>query len=207
MTPADNFSTPLADRWRASRLFLLADGASAAVVSRRHGFARVLAMGSLSDPRMEGLHRAGETLFPPGATIGRGLNFHERSEKVRAQWAAGEAPPILHFGDQVAEITRRTLAEAGLTMADIGRVCHPGYARGALDAIFLDPLDLDDESSTWEFTSTVGHTGAADLFLALERLWRGGEVRPGDRVLLVGSTTGMEAGCAVVEIVTDGEGN
>ncbi|GAA1958986.1 ketoacyl-ACP synthase III family protein [Amycolatopsis minnesotensis] len=207
VTTADNFSTALADRWRASDLFLLADGASSVVVSRSHGFARVRAIGSRSDPAMEGLHRAGEALFPPGSTVGRGLNFQERGERVREQWAAGDAPPILGFGEQVAAIAERTLGEAGLTMADIRRVCHPGYTIDALDAIFLDPVGAGPEDSAWDYTSTVGHTGAADLFLALEHLWRGGAVNRGDHVLLIGSTTGMEAGCAIVEIIADREGN
>ncbi|MFC9249785.1 ketoacyl-ACP synthase III family protein [Amycolatopsis thailandensis] len=207
VTTADNFSTPLVDRWRASELFVLADGGSAVVVSRRHGFARVRSIGSLSNPEMEGLHRAGEPLFPPGATVGKGLNFRERGERVRERWAAGQAPPILGFGEQVADIAERTLGEADLTMADIRRVCHPGYTQDALDAIFLDPLGIGPEEGCWDYSSTVGHTGAADLFLALEYLWRGREVRQGDHVLLIGSTTGMEAGCAVVEIVTDVRGN
>ncbi|PKW14311.1 ketoacyl-ACP synthase III family protein [Saccharopolyspora spinosa] len=204
VTTADNFSTSLADRWTASDLFVLADGAAAVVISTTHGFARVKAIGSLSDPAMEVLHRAGEPLFPPGATVGRGLNFRERADHVREQWAAGEAPPILGFGEQVAEIADRTLAEAGVSIDDIKRVCHPGYTEDAIDAIFLDPLDVATEQGTQEFTGTVGHTGAADLFLALEHLCRGGEVGVGDHVMLIGSTTGMEAGCAVVEITGEG---
>lgn len=204
ITTADNFSTSLADRWTASDLFVLADGAAAVVVSTTHGLAKVKAIGSLSDPVMEVLHRAGEPLFPPGATVGRGLNFRERAGRVREQWAAGEDPPILGFGEQVAEIAERTLAEAGVGFGDVKRVCHPGYTEDAVDAIFLDPLGAAPEQGTWEFTSTVGHTGAADLFLALENLWRNGEVGPGDHVLLIGSTTGMEAGCAVVEITEEG---
>lgn len=204
ITTADNFSTSLADRWHASDLFVLADGAAAVVASTSHGFARVKAIGSLSDPVMEVLHRAGEPLFPPGATIGRGLNFRERADRVREQWANGEAPPILGFGEQVAEIAERTLAEAGLALDDVKRVCHPGYTEDAIDAIFLDPLGVDPGLGTHEFTGTVGHTGAADLFLALEHLWRTGEAGAADHVLLIGSTTGMEAGCAVVEIIEEG---
>ncbi len=93
ITTGDNYSTPGVERWRASSLFVLADAGSAVVLSRRSGFARLLAVDSLSDSSMEILHRAGEELFPPGVTRGRGLNFAERAEKVREQWAAGQAPP------------------------------------------------------------------------------------------------------------------
>ncbi|MBZ4323659.1 ketoacyl-ACP synthase III family protein [Streptomyces huiliensis] len=201
LTTGDNFSTPMVDRWTASKLFILADGGAAAVVSRRDGFAKVLAIGSVSNSSMEELHRGGEVMFPPGITIGRSLNFEERSQYWRDQWAKGITPPMGHFGESVAEVAERTLAEAGLTMDDISRVCHVGFARGPLEDIFLEPLGIGLDRSVWEIARRVGHTGAADIFVALERLHTSGQVGAGDRVLLIGAATGMEAGCAVVEIV------
>ncbi|WP_433192813.1 ketoacyl-ACP synthase III family protein [Nocardia sp. CA-107356] len=200
LTTGDNFSTPLVDRWRGSGLFLLADAGAAAVVSRRDGFAEVLAVGSLSDSSMEILHRAGEELFPPGITRGRGLNFNERAAKVREQWAEGQAPPIRNFGQRVVEIAARTLEEAGVSMDKIVKVCHIGFGRLSLEAMFLQPLGVEEHQEVWEFTNTIGHTGAADMFLGLEHVWTTGQVGPGDHVLLIGASTGMEAGAAVVQI-------
>ncbi|WP_433734170.1 ketoacyl-ACP synthase III family protein [Nocardia sp. CA-129566] len=201
LTTGDNFSTPLVDRWRGSKLFLFADAGAAAVVSRREGFAKVRAVGSLSDSSMEILHRAGEALFPPGITRGRGLNFDERAAKVREQWAAGQAPPIRNFGLAVAAIAERTMEEAGVSFDKISKVCHIGFGRGSLEAMFLQPLGVEKDQEVWDFTSTIGHTGAADMFLGLEHVWRTGQVRPGDHVLMIGASTGMEAGAAVVEIL------
>ena len=59
---------------------------------------------------------------------------------------------------------------------------------------------MDEARSTWELSRTIGHTGVADLFIGLEHLWTTGQVTPGDHVMLIGAATGMEAGCAVVEI-------
>jgi 3-oxoacyl-[acyl-carrier-protein] synthase III len=205
VTTGDNFSTPLVDRWRASKLFVFGDAGAAVVLSRRSGFARLLAVGSLSDSQMEALHRGGEDLFPPGVTVGRSLNFDERSEYMRRQWAAGAAPPMGHFGDKVAEVAERTLKEAGVSIDDIVRVCHIGFARGPLDTIYFDPLGIDFGRGVWDYTRRIGHTGAADLFLGLEHLWTTRQVVPGDYVLLIGAATGMEAGCAVVEILTSPE--
>jgi 3-oxoacyl-[acyl-carrier-protein] synthase III len=202
LTAGDNYSTPLVDRWRASKMFLLADGGAAAVVSRRGGFAALLAIGSVSNPRMEELHRGGEVLFPPGITIGRSLNFEERSQFWRRQWAQGIAPPMGHFGECVAEAAERTLAEAGISMDKVARVCHTGFAQGPLRDMFLDPLGIDLDRSIWDYTRRTGHAGASDLFIGLEQLWMHGDVAPGEHVLMVGSAPGMEAGCAVVQIIT-----
>ncbi|MFJ2230644.1 ketoacyl-ACP synthase III family protein [Streptomyces halstedii] len=200
LTSGDNFSTPLVDRWRASKLFLLGDAGAAAVVSRRGGFARVLSVGSVSTPSMEELHRGGEPMFPPGPTVGRTLNLEERREYWRREWARGVPPPMGNFGDTVAAAARQSLAEAGATMADIARVCHLGFSELPLRACFLDPLDIDEKRGIWEFTRTTGHLGAADPIAGPQHLWRTGQVGAGDLVMIIGASPGMEAGCAVVEI-------
>jgi 3-oxoacyl-[acyl-carrier-protein] synthase III len=202
VTTGDNFSTPLVDRWRASNLFVFADAGSAVAVSRTGGFAKLLAIGSLSDPRMEAVHRGEEPLFPPGVTVGRSLDFEERSEYMRQQWAAGVAPPMGHFGDTITAATEATLKEAGSTLDEITRVAHVGFGRSELDTIYFDPLGIDGDRGNWDYTRRIGHAGAADLFLGLEHLWTTGQVVPGNRVLLIGSAPGMEVGCAVVEILT-----
>ncbi|MFE5597689.1 ketoacyl-ACP synthase III family protein [Streptomyces coelicoflavus] len=200
LTSGDNFSTPMVDRWRASKLFLLGDAGAGAVVSRRGGFARVLSVGAVSTPSMEELHRGGETLFPPGPTVGGTLNLEERREFWRQEWARGVPPPMGNFGDTVAAAADKALTEAGVAMADISRVCHIGFSQMPLQASFLDPLDIDEKRGIWEFTRTTGHLGAADPVAGLEHLWRTGQAGAGDLVLVIGASPGMEAGCAVVEI-------
>lgn len=200
LTTGDNFSTPLVDRWTASGLFLFADAASSLVLSRRGGFAELLSVGSVSDSAMEALHRGEEPLLPPGVTTGAPLDFEKRIRYWRSQWASGVKPPINNFGDRVAEIAKRTLDEAGVSMDQVARVSHVGFDWDPLHGMFLEPLEIDADRGTWSISSRIGHTGVSDLVLGLERLWSGGEVGVGDVVLLIGAATGMEAGCAVVRI-------
>ncbi|CAJ63291.1 MULTISPECIES: ketoacyl-ACP synthase III family protein [Frankia] len=202
VTAADNFSTPLVDRWRSSSAFVLADSASSVVLSRIDGFARLLAIRSMSESRMEALDRGDEPLFPPGITTGRPLDFESRRDFMRQQWAQGIAPPIGHFGDAVAAVTELTLKEAGLTLDEITRVAHPGFNRDGLETLFLEPLGVDLDRGVWEYIRQVGHASVTEVLLGLEHLWTTGQVVPGDRVLLVSAGAGACAGCAVVEILT-----
>lgn len=78
LTAADNFGTPSVNRWHASKLFVLADGGGAIVLSKRRGFAKVLATGPASNPELEQHHRGGKSLFPPSLAVGGTLNFEER---------------------------------------------------------------------------------------------------------------------------------
>jgi 3-oxoacyl-[acyl-carrier-protein] synthase-3 len=205
LTAGDNFSVPTVDRWRASKLFLLADGGAAAVVSRTGGFAKVLSVSAFANPGMEELHRGGEDLFPPGIIEGHPLDFEARVRYWREQWAAGVTPPLGHIGECVAAAADLALADAGITMGEVKRVCHVGFAREALRTMYLEPLGVAEATGTWDLVREIGHAGAADPFLGLAHLWTRGEVVPGDHVLLVANAPGVESGCAVVRIVEPAE--
>ncbi|WP_245548266.1 3-oxoacyl-[acyl-carrier-protein] synthase III C-terminal domain-containing protein [Nocardia pneumoniae] len=86
-------------------------------------------------------------------------------------------------------------------MDDIARVVHDGFHRDALHAIFLEPLGIKEDQGIWEYTRRAGHAGPVDQIRGLEHLWRSGAVGVGDHVLLVSDAPGMEAACAVLEIV------
>ncbi|MEH1127389.1 ketoacyl-ACP synthase III family protein [Micromonospora sp. CPCC 206061] len=200
LTCADNFGTPTVDRWRASNLFVLADGGGAVVLSKRPGFARVLAIGSASDPELEVRHRGSEPLFPPGLTVGAKLNFRERTQYVRDLQSAGGMPTLVDFASVLADTVQRTLAEADTAIDDVARVVHDGFNGWAIRDMFLDPIGVEDKRGIWNFTRRVGHAGPLDQIRGLEYLWRQREVDVGDRVLMFSDAPGMEAACAVVEI-------
>ncbi|HET9516839.1 MAG TPA: ketoacyl-ACP synthase III family protein [Actinoplanes sp.] len=201
VTCADNFGTAAVDRWRSSKLFVLGDGGGAAVLSKAGGFARVLAVGSGSDPAMEVRHRGAEQLFPPGLTAGGTLNFQARTDYVQLAQRTGVLPALGDFCTVLVDTVEQTLDEAGVKLADITRVVHDGFNREPLQDIFLDPLGIDPEVGIWEFTRTVGHAGPLDQLRGLEYLRRTGAVGPGDKVLMFSDAPGMEAACAVLEIV------
>jgi 3-oxoacyl-[acyl-carrier-protein] synthase-3 len=205
VTCADNFGTPAVDRWRSTGLFVLGDGGGGVVVSKRGGFAKLLAIGSISHPELEAHHRGGEPLFPPGITNGGLLNFGERMAYSHRRAEEGRLPPMGDFGSVLVETVTETLKDAGVTMGEIARVVHDGFTHDALRVIFLDPLEIDDERGIWEYTRQVGHAGPLDQIRGLEYLWKNRLVGPGDRVLLLSGAPGMEAACAVLEITDERE--
>ncbi|MEV6773372.1 ketoacyl-ACP synthase III family protein [Nocardia sp. NPDC051030] len=200
LTCADNFGTPSVDRWRASSLFVLADGGGSVVLSRRPGFARLLSIGSVSAPELEEQHRMGETLFPPGLTVGGSLNLTERSSLFRQQVAEGILHPTSDFGSVVIEAVEAVLKDADISLDDVARVVHDGFTHWAIRDLFLDPLGIEEEKGILDYTRSHGHGGPLDQLRGLEYLWRGGHVGVGDKVLLFAGAPGMEGAAAVVEI-------
>lgn len=201
LTSADNFGTPSVNRWRASKQFILADGGGAIVLSKRSGFARVLAIDSASNPELEHRHRGGESLFPPSLTVGGTLNFKERMEFFLQHSPEGAPSPMVDLGAILIDAAEKALKDAGVSMGEIARVVHDGFTRQSVRDVFLDPLGIDEERGIWEFTRRVGHAGPLDQIRGLEYVWKSGEVKVGDSVLLLSCAPGMEAACAVVEII------
>ena len=201
VTAADNFGTPSVDRWRASKQYVLADGGGALVLSKRSGFARLLSIDSASDPELEMRHRGGERLFPPSQTVGGMLNFRERMEYVHRQWAEGVLAPAGDFGSVMIDAAEKTFKDAGIVLDDIARVVHDGFTKEGLHDMFLAPLGIEEDLSIWEFMRRRGHAGPLDMIRGFEHLWRSGEVDVGDKVLWVSGAPGMEAACAILEIL------
>ena len=188
------------DRWSVSDNYVLGDGGSAVVVSKRGGFARLLSVGSVSIPEAELLHRGGDPLFPPSATLGKPLDLDARVAHLREQWAKGVVPPVFHLGDVVNDVVDTVLDEAGLTLDDITRVAHSAVALEQVRHGFLDPLGIDEDRGTWEVNRRTGHCGGTDQIVGLDHLLDTGRLHPGDHVLLLAAAVGMEVGAAVLEI-------
>ena len=207
ITGADNFSTPMFDRWNDSPLAVFADSGVALVASTLGGFARLKAIGSRSAPELEGVHRGNDSLLPPDRYPDHPWQVAQRQQAWAERPGAGPQDPIdaaNRFGQVVAEVADRTLAEAGVGWDAIARVAPTGLSENPLHTLVLDPLGLPAKLSTWDHLRTVGHATVGDQVLGLAHLWRTGQVGEGDHVLLVGVSEGMEAGCAVVEIIEAG---
>jgi 3-oxoacyl-[acyl-carrier-protein] synthase-3 len=199
----DNFGTPLVDRWNPGPGFIAGDGAGALVVTRERGFAQVLSVNSTTITAAEEIHRCGEPMFPPGATIGRSVDFTARAEKFRKkQMAEGTAMALAtEFQRRPAECVDRTLQEAGITVGDLTRVVLTHTSKEEAEIQFMAVLGLPLEVSTWEFGSGVGHLASADHIVALDHLLSTGQLAPGDHVLLIGAAPGLTYSCAVLRIL------
>ncbi|MGW8701871.1 ketoacyl-ACP synthase III family protein [Streptomyces eurythermus] len=201
---ADNFGTPLFDRWTTGPGYIAGDGAGAVVLTTEPGFARLLAVRSLAVPEAEQMHRGAEPLFPPGATIGRPLNFTSRNAAFR-ELSLTEGlgtGALMRVHQRTLEVVEKTLSEAGITLGDITRVAYMNFSREIVEQRCMAALGLPMSASTWEFGRTLGHLGASDQVVALDELVTTGELGPGDHLLMLGMGPGVTLSCAVVKVLT-----
>jgi 3-oxoacyl-[acyl-carrier-protein] synthase III len=198
----DNYGTALMDRWRLGPASVSGDAGSALLLTKAPGLARLLAVGSMSVVEGEEIERAGEPLFPPGITEGRGPAFAARTDEFRRRAIARGSGTelLLTMQRRQLEVVERTLAESEIGLPEVTRVAFMNYSREIAEQ-FCASLGLTLAHSTWELGRDIGHCGASDQIIGFERLMTTGELGPGDHLLMFGRGPGAEFSCAVVQVL------
>ncbi|GLY75595.1 ketoacyl-ACP synthase III family protein [Actinoallomurus iriomotensis] len=203
LVTADNYGTPLVDRWRMLPGAVAGDAASAVVLDTEGGFARLASVCTASVSQAEEMHRCAEPLFPPGVTEGRTVDFAAHNDVFRRRAVVeGDGTGVLvTLDERMAEVIDQSLSEAGIKAGDVTRVACMNTSQEIADQICEHRLGIPASRSTWEFGRTLGHCGASDQIVALEHLVRGGELGPGDHLLMFAYGPGVTISAAVVEIL------
>lgn len=198
ITSAENHDSSLLDRWTALQGYCMGDGATAVVISRAPGFARLRSVTATTIPELEGLHRGEEPLHPSNVITGRPTSFQERTT---AFVAAGKFPmeEAVRLIKTTGDVVARALDEAGIKATDVTKTVTFNGPWSDV-AWCLSAMGVPKEQSTWEYGRAIGHSANDHLF-AVEHLLREREVGPGDHLLLFGLGPGLNLAAAVIEIV------
>ncbi len=167
---------------------LFGDGAGA-VVLRASGEAGVMST-------VLGADGAGEELLkiPAG---GSALPCDADAIAARAQFLRMNGPEVFKFAVRVIpKATNEVLAACGIAIGDL-RWLVPHQANRRILATVEERLGIEDER-VFSNLERTGNTSAASIPLALDELYTGGQLAPGDLVALVGFGAGLTWGAAVV---------
>ncbi len=193
VTAADCWPAGQIDRYRTNSGIVLADGAAAAVLTRRPGPWQILSVCSTGDPDLETLHRGEDEWYtePPDA--------NRRAREFRSVMATVSTKRHLVTGLRSA--VSRVLSDADIRSADdLALILLPGVGADLFGTNYLRPLGIDAERTNLLFSRSTGHFGAADQLAALSALANPGALTSGDLVLLVGEGTGFSWSAAVIRV-------
>jgi 3-oxoacyl-[acyl-carrier-protein] synthase III len=193
ITTADNFCTPLFDRWKSRAGMIIADGASAMVLSRQRGFARVLSVAMVSDPRYEHLLRGSE----PFRRVPIPIELHIRRAEYQTEGARDKHSRRFMLGIHAA--VDAALQDANTELADIAHFVFRNVGRAAA-LKECQELKIDESATTWRFGRRIGHMGAGDHIAGLSLSMDHGVLNPGDRCMMISIGAGFTWGAAVIEI-------
>jgi 3-oxoacyl-[acyl-carrier-protein] synthase III len=202
ITTALNANSPGIDRWRsAGPGIVVGDGASAVLLGRQPGFARVDALDSVVAPEFEQVHRGREPLHDPDNATRPRFDVLARMTEFTVDSGYELRAFSAHVAGVLAETMERSMADAGVGVGDLARVIFTNVEPGMTRSLVMDPLGLPMSAGTWDFGRTVGHMGASDQIVSLDNLLVTGQLSPGDRILLVGGSPGYSVASLILTIL------
>ncbi|TCK22211.1 ketoacyl-ACP synthase III family protein [Pseudonocardia endophytica] len=199
VTTGDRFAPPGFDRFATDPGTICGDAGTALVLSTVDGFARLVALVTVSDPGLEVMGR-GEDPFSdaplqarPTIDVGvhrphllRSIGMTEMLERMVA-------------GQQ--ESFRTALDDAKIDADDVRRFVLPNLGAPKVAAQFLEPLGIDPARTTQDWGLGLGHLGAGDQIAGLAHLREEGLLASGDHCVLVGAGGGFTWTTAVLEML------
>lgn len=200
ITTSDVFHPPMADRYLTPGT-VFGDGGTALVLSRRPGWARLLATASVADTTHEGIQRGGEDWSTHPGANGWPITTATRIEgyvKERGH------DVFVDLVDRIGRAERRTMdivfADTGTGPDRVARWVFPNMGLSLTDWDARAGYGAPIARSTWEWGRRVGHLGGGDQFAALDRLVAAGELHDGDLILLHGAGIGFTYTSALLQI-------
>lgn len=201
ITTSDKYQPPMFDRYRSDKGLPRGDGATALVLTRGSGVARLLATSVVSDSTHEGAYRGTRSWTAEAGGHGWPVDMRQRLKQYLSTGVdVTDLARSLGVGQQTA--MDRAMADAGVDVKDIARFVYAHAGRSVVDWDMVERTSgISITQTTWDFGRELGHLGAGDQIAGLSHLLETKAVGPGDKVLLSGVGTGFSFGCAILEIV------
>ncbi|SDZ00373.1 3-oxoacyl-[acyl-carrier-protein] synthase-3 [Amycolatopsis xylanica] len=198
VTTGDKFCEPGFDRWNTDPGTVYADGGTAAVVSNRPGFAKILSLAMVSDSSLEQMHRGTDPFETAASVSPQPISLELRKDQFVDTVGMQFAIDRVDRGQD--EVIDQALSEAGIKLSEIDWFVLPAFGRRRLDLGLFRKLGVDPGRTTWPWARQVGHLGAGDQIAGLHHLVTSGQAVPGQTCLLIGTGAGFSWSCAAVEI-------
>lgn len=178
----DAFRLPYIDRWHSHAQLVRGDGAGAAVLSTRRGFARVLATCSLGDASLEPLGRTGTQWSDAPFAEGRTVETADAAQKAAGELDLETAIERISAG--VCDSVKLALHDAGADLADVRFFLHQNLGESfVVHGIHL-LLGLDRGATAYDEGLDLGLVSTVDPLIGLEQVISRRDPRPGDLAVL-----------------------
>lgn len=178
---------------RSRFLFTLSDGGSAILLERGLGRNQILGSAFITDGRF-----STDVLIPAG-----GSREPTTAESLASGRNYFDIPDQAGFKDRMDEVSfenfitviRDALARSGMDQSDIDFICI-NHMKPSFHDLVVKELGLSEDQSI--YLRDIGHIGAPDQVVALERALADGRVADGSVVVLAAAGLGFTWGATVV---------
>ncbi|WP_407315344.1 ketoacyl-ACP synthase III family protein [Pseudomonas sp. nanlin1] len=198
---ADCFNGSAFDRWNSDLGTLYGDGASAVRLSLQPGPLKILFLDIEAGAGLEGLYRNASAL---PETPESSHSLHQIGDAKRAWFDQHGRERFQALFDQtLGRLRDRLLAKHDLLRQPARYVVYPNVGAGVSAGLYTRWFADLAQHDHWGYGRSIGHTGVSDQLLGLADLLQGGQLRPGDQLLLIGAGNGLNVSALLLEVMPD----
>lgn len=197
---ADNFSLGGINRWCGDYGIVYGDAATAVVLSKTKGIARIISCNTVSDPSLEALHRFNLPFSSNDLALSY-KQYNVRATKKAFLKTYGKDVIINATKKAIAKLWKETFTNNNLSPNDINYFIFPNLSEEVLDENYFSVFPQIKERSLWNVGRTLGHLGASDVAVSVDYLFKNSLLKTGDKVLCVGAGSGFSWTFIVIEKV------
>lgn len=201
VSAGDAFRLPFIDRWQSDDQTVFGDGACAAVLSKRGGFARLVSTASITESSLEPLYRGSAPWTAAPFEGGKAVDLTARKDDWLMRHEDAYDDAIKLVGERFSQVLAAALEDAEMTLEDAQWVVHATLIRPLVEFGFYQMLGLDSAKTTYEWGVDYGHMGTCDQLVGIDHLWQSGRPKPGDRLVTWGAGIGFMWSAAVLEFI------
>ena len=176
-------------------LFILADGAAAAIMRKNETTNRLLAYEGLTDGRFAEhiIVKQGGTRYPNGS----GTQAFLRPDDVDFKHCGALLETV--YLSNYAHVINTAVQKSGYKISDINFAILNQNFKSLIMAI-LENMGLTKDQTWWSLSEN-GHFGSVDVLYCLAKALEAGMIGPGNRVVLASSALGFSWGASVLHFL------
>ncbi|PHM29441.1 ketoacyl-ACP synthase III family protein [Xenorhabdus innexi] len=181
---SDKFSGTSFDRVTSDYGIVYGDGASALIIGKDKGIAKIIVIETVSDPVLNELH------LNKSDTTNNDSHWDTRKSKKNFLSQYSEDELKKRTREALNTLKNRIFLE-GRSENDVVKIIFPHLSKELLENNYYPIFHNGKNKSFNEYGETTGHLGSSDQFASFHELLMSGLVVAGDIVLLIGAGAGF----------------
>jgi len=181
---SDKFSGTSFNRVTSDYGIVYGDGASALIIGKGKGIAKILSIETVSDPVLSELHLNKSN----NANDDSLWNTRRSKKEFLSQYGENE---LKSRTKKALNTLKDKIFSKGNDENKVVKIIFPHLSKVLLESNYYPVFHDGEKKSFKEYGETIGHMGSGDQFASFQELLKSGLVASGNHVLLIGAGAGF----------------
>ena len=206
ITTAERYAPPGFNQYRSESGTVMADGATAMILSTEKSPLRLVDSKLTADSSLEPMYR-GEGFRSASQGGENALDLRQRKMQFMLNHRRDLDSISARIAGGLVDVMESLLSANSLNFSDVSRIVLPNNGKSVYWWRLLEQKGVSLSRTTWDFGKSIGHLGAGDQAAALSDLLSRRSVSAGDYLLIAGSGYGFSWGAALLQVEPSYDGS